>query len=179
MNLWTRLFRRRGLTFEIEEWRAAWARAAGDPNTDADTLSHLRARLDQLSNDDLEVEREMLDGLEQALALTSSIRDRGLPALATGHRVVGTDTCHFVAPASMPDDAAQPSGRLLLTSGRAIFVGGGRGLTVPWHALTRPTQADRDLVLIRLDGSALYRFRCNSYGDALCAAITARHLVRR
>jgi hypothetical protein len=142
-------------------------------------VSELRARLDQLPDDDLEIEREMLEGLEQALALTSSIKDGRLPALVTGHRVVGTDTCHFSAPASMPDIAAQPSGRLLLTSARAIFVGGGRGLTVPWHSLTRPTHAERDLVLIRVDGSALYRFRCNSYGDALCAAITAQHLVRR
>ncbi len=77
----------------------------------------------------------------------------------------------------MPDEAAQPGGRLLLTSARAIFVGSGRGATVPWHAVTRPAQAERDLVLIRTDGSTRYRFRCNSYGDALCALVTARQLI--
>jgi hypothetical protein len=181
MNLWKRLFRPRSVVAsELEDWRKAWARAAGDSASDVVALAGLRARLDQLSGrEDVEIEREMLDGLEQALSLTSAIKDRGLPALATGHRVVGTDTCHFIAPASMPDDAAQPSGRLLLTNARAIFVGGGRGLTVAWHALARPAQTERDLVLVRRDGSALYRFRCNSYGDALCAAVTARHLVQR
>jgi hypothetical protein len=121
----------------------------------------------------------MLDALDQALALAATIDRGGLPVVQTGHRVVGSDTCHFIAPASLPDDAAQPSGPLLLTSRRVIFAGGVRAVTAPWHAVTRPSHTDRDLLLVRVDGSALYRFRCNSYGDALCAAIIARHLVRR
>jgi hypothetical protein len=121
----------------------------------------------------------MLEALEHASALYESIAERGLPVLETGHRIVGSDTCHFLAPASMPDDAAQPSGRLLLTSARMIFAGGARAVTAPWHAITRPMHSERDLCLVRVDGSTLYRFRLNSYGDALCAAIVARHLVRR
>jgi hypothetical protein len=77
----------------------------------------------------------------------------------------------------MPDDPTQPSGRLLLTNARAIFVGGVRGMAVAWHAITQPTQSHRDLILIRTDGSALYRFRCNSFDDAICAAFIARRLA--
>jgi hypothetical protein len=79
----------------------------------------------------------------------------------------------------MPDDAAQPSGRLILTSGRAIFVGGARGVTVAWHSVAEPMQADRDLILVRADRETVYRFRCNSFGDALAAAFVARQLAGR
>jgi hypothetical protein len=87
--------------------------------------------------------------------------------------------CHFIAPASMPDDPAQPSGRLLLTNARAIFVGGARGITVPWHAIAQQLQTDRDIVLVRSDGAALYRFRCNSFDDALRGAFIAGRLRRK
>jgi hypothetical protein len=33
------------------------------------------------------------------------------------------------------------------------------------------------VLLVRADGSAAYRFRCNSYADALCGAALARHLI--
>ncbi len=79
----------------------------------------------------------------------------------------------------MPDEAAQPSGRLLLTNARAIFVGGAKGSAVPWHAVAQVAQADRDLVFVRADGQQLSRFRCNSFADALCAAFLARRLVDR
>ena len=181
MNLWRRLFgTRTELAKDVAAWRDDWARAAAEPHANSGVVESLRSRLPTLSvQDDLEIEHEMLEGLEQAFALTSAIAARGLPAITTGHRVVGSETCHLIAPASMPDDPAQPSGQLLLTSGRAIFVGAGRGLKVAWHTVSRPTQADRDFVLIRVDGSAMYRFRCNSYGDAISAAIIARQLVKR
>src|SRR5688500_18799858 len=181
MTFWKRWLRGPArLPPDIGAWRDEWARAVAEPTLDPAALDRLRARLPNLSTqDDLEVEREMLDGLEQAIDLSSTIADGGLPAIPTGHRVVGRDACHFISPASMPEDPAQPSGRLILTSGRVIFFGGGRSISAPWHALTRLTQSDRDLVLVRADGSALYRFRCNSYGDALCAAVVARRLLRR
>jgi hypothetical protein len=136
-------------------------------------------RLDQLaaSNGDLEIEREMLEGLEHVIGFGASVAENGLPAIVTGHRVVGRDVCHFTAPVSMPDDPAQPSGRLLLTNARAIFVGGARGVTVAWHAVVQPLQTDRDLILVRADGAAIYRFRCNSFDDVLCAAFIARRLA--
>jgi hypothetical protein len=76
----------------------------------------------------------------------------------------------------MPDDASQPSGRLLLTGVRGIFVGGSRSVTLPWHAVGRTLQSDRDLVIVRADGSAVHRFRFNSFEDALTAAFIVEQL---
>jgi hypothetical protein len=146
---------------------------------DTAQLVPLRAQLDAmgLSDDDVEIEREMLDALQDLADLVTAVRAGGLPAVETGHRVVGSDRCHFSAPASMPDEASQPSGRLLLTSGRAIFVGGAHGATAPWHSVGEAVHLDRDLVLIRSDRDKLYRFRCNTFGDALRAAFLARELM--
>jgi hypothetical protein len=80
---------------------------------------------------------------------------------------------------SLPDDPAQPSGTLLLTNIRAIFIGGSRAVTVPWHAVGRSFPQNRDLVLIRTDREDLHRFRCNSFADALRGAFLARHLSKR
>lgn len=158
-----------------QEWRAA--AAAVDPAA----VRPLRDRLAQLASgrpdDDFEIEREMLDALEHVVRFAAAADEHGLPIVTTGHRVVGTDRCHFSAPASMPDDPAQPAGRLLMTNARAIFVGGPRGVTLPWHAVAAPVQSDRDLILVRLDRTALHRFRCNSYEDALTAGFVARRLA--
>jgi hypothetical protein len=139
----------------------------------------LRAALDALDlpDEEIEIEHEMLDALRELGELTAMVRQTGLPAIETGHRVVGSERCHFTAPASMPDESAQPSGRLLLTSGRAIFAGGGAGAAVPWHSVADARQVERDLVLIRSDREQLYRFRCNSFTDALRAAFIAGELI--
>jgi hypothetical protein len=79
----------------------------------------------------------------------------------------------------MPDDAAQPSGRLIFTGARAIFAGGARALALPWHAIADVVQQERDLILIRHDRETFHRFRCNVYADALCAGLIARTLARR
>jgi hypothetical protein len=79
----------------------------------------------------------------------------------------------------MPDDPAQPTGRLLLTSTRAVFAGGARTPAVPWHATREVIQAGRDLLLVFKSGEDEgLRFRCNSFADALCGAAIARHLMR-
>jgi hypothetical protein len=121
----------------------------------------------------------MLDGLEAVVALAESIGSNGLPVIPTGHRVVGRDVCHFTASVSMPDDSAQASGRLILTNARAIFVGGARAVTVAWHMIGETQQAGRDLVLVRIDRQSLYRYRCNSFSDAMCAAFLAKRLAKR
>ncbi|HVF80250.1 MAG TPA: hypothetical protein VNA28_18300 [Solirubrobacteraceae bacterium] len=160
------------------QWRQDWTAVAAAPGEAA--VRALRERLALLPagpDDDFEIEREMLDGLEQLLRFAAHAAAHGLPAVDTGHRVVGADRCHFSAPASMPDDPAQPSGRLLLTNARAVFVGGSRGITLPWPALAAPIQSDRDLILVRVDGSALHRFRCNAYADVLTATFVARRLA--
>ena len=179
MRLLRRLFQPRGARGRLKEWHDAWTRAASEP--DVSKLEELRRGLDRLdtSDADFEIEREMLGGLEHVVEFAADVTAGGLPGIATGHRVVGTDVCHFTAPVSMPDDPSQPSGRLLLTNARAIFVGGARGVTVPWHAVGRSMHADRDLILVRADGTSLYRFRCNSFDDVLRAAFIARQLAGR
>jgi hypothetical protein len=162
---------------ELTAWRREWEAAVSGTPGDAEVV-RLRGDLDRLSRpeEEIEIEREMLDGLQRLVDLHGS---PDLPVVATGHRAVGAETCRLSAPASMPDEAAQPSGRLLLTGTRAIFVGGASGSTVPWHALGEIVRADRDLVLVRKDRSRLYRFRFNTFGDAVEAAYLARRLAGR
>lgn len=179
MNLLGWLKRRGGTNGDrrLTDWQRSWSTAA--LTADGTQVAALRAALDGLGlpEEDVEIEREMLDALEHLVALAASVGAGPLPIVETGHRVVGAETCHFTAPASMPDDTAQPSGRLLLTGGRAIFVGGARGATVPWHSVGEVVHADRDLILIRADREQLYRFRFNSYSDALCGAFLAQRLM--
>ena len=35
----------------------------------------------------------------------------------------------------------------------------------------------RDVVLVKHDRESFYRFRCNSYADALCGSFLSRHLA--
>lgn len=131
--------------------------------------------------DDLEIEEEMLDGLRQLLELERELRASHLPRVETSHRVVGSDRCHFSAPVSMPDDPAQPTGRLLLTSTRAVFAGGARTPALPWHATREVIQSGRDLMRVfrNAQGHEGHRFRCTSFTEALCGAAIARHLMIR
>jgi hypothetical protein len=130
--------------------------------------------------DDLEFEEEMLEALKQLLELERELREGRVPTVDTSHRVVGSDRCHFSAPVSMPDDPAQPTGRLLLTSTRAVFAGGARTPALPWHAAREVIQSGRDLLFVyrSAQDDAGHRFRCNSFADALCGAAIARHLMR-
>jgi hypothetical protein len=163
----------------LNAWRREWADAVKTP--DAEALERLRRALHAQPPlaDDTEIEEEMLEGLERLIALTIDLADGRLPRLESSHRIVGSDACHFSAPVSMPEDAAQPTGRLLLTGTRAVFAGGARPTTLAWHAAAEVVQADRDVLLIRSDRETAYRFRCNNYGDALAAAAIARHLAAR
>jgi hypothetical protein len=163
---------------ELADWRKTWSAVASGA-ADSSALTTLRTRLDAmaLSADDKEIELEMLDALEELLRLRADVDQGGLPVVESGHRLVGTDPCHFSAPVSMPDDDAQPSGRLLLTSTKAIFVGGARATTVPWHAVGEAVHNERDLLLIRKDREHLYRFRCNTFGDALRSAFVSQRLA--
>src|SRR4051812_10549579 len=141
----------------LDQWRRDWHTACVTP--DSGNAAALAARLErlQLPEEETEIEREMLDGLTELLRLQSDIATNGLPMLETGHRVVGTDRCHFSVTASMPDDGAQPTGRLIFTHARAIFAGGGKATTVPWHAVADVLQHDRDVLLVRHDRETFYR----------------------
>ena len=176
MALFGWLTRRSRADDPLRNWRRDCEAAIGRP--DAAAHAHLRERLGALagSAEDVEVEQEMLDALETLLALMDQLAADGLPVVATTHRVIGAEVCHFTAPVSMPEDPAQPSGRLLMTSSRAIFIGGPRAISIPWHAAADVMRRDRDLVIIRADQQALFRFRCNTYSDALTAEFVARRL---
>ena len=165
----------------VKAWREQWALAVA--SRDPHAFDRLAADLERQPPlaDDLEVEQEMLDGLRQLLDLERDLAASRLPVIDTTHRVVGADRCHFSAPVSMPDDPAQPTGRLLLTSTRAVFAGGARTPALPWHATREIVQSGRDLIFVfkRAGDEDGFRFRCNSFADALCGAAIARHLMRQ
>jgi hypothetical protein len=161
----------------VRTWRRDWDAAVEAP--EAVRVADLRARLTALGpdSDEREIEREMLEALEALVGLAAEVEATGPPTIVTGHKAAGSDLCHFAAPASRPDDPAHPAGTLLLTSSRAVFVGGSRPIAMPWHAVTSCARAERDLLLA---GRAVaHRVRCNSYNDVLRAQFLARHLSRR
>lgn len=162
-----------------DEWRGQWARAVA--SADAAAIPALEAALRRHPRmaDDLELEEEMLDALRQLVDLSHKLDTALLPIVETSHRVVGADVCHFSAAVSVPDDPAQPTGRLLLTSRRAAFAGGGRVPALAWHALRDIVQNGRDVLFVRAGGEEAVRFRCNSFADALCGAAIGRYLIRR
>jgi hypothetical protein len=170
----------RGSGDGAREWRETWTRAVA--SLDGGAVAPLEAALRATPPlaDDLEFEEEMLEALKQLLELERELAAARIPIVATSHRVVGSDRCHFSAPVSMPDDPAQPTGRLLLTSTRAVFAGGARTPALPWHATREVIQSGRDLLFIfkQTQEDAGHRFRCNSFSDALCGAAIARHLMR-
>jgi hypothetical protein len=176
---WRDWFKRSTEDGRTREWRKAWAEAIKSP--DSGRSQDLRVRLGSLglNEDETELEREMLDGLDALVDLLAATARTGPPTIETGHRAVGVESCYFSAPVSLPDDPTQPSGTLLMTKTRAIFIGGGRSVTIPWHSVGECVQQHRDLLLVRVDRQDLYRVRCNSFADTLRAAFLARHLSRR
>lgn len=177
MRLFDWFGRRDGHDKDRRRWREAWAAAVA--REDAAQADPLKAELDALHvkrGEDIEVELEMLDALERIRVLRQQTDAGSLPDVETHHRVVAGERCHFTAPASLPDDPAQASGRLLFSSSRSVFVGGGRPRPLPWHAVREVIHADRDVVFVRADGSAGARFRFNTFADAVEAAFLARRL---
>ena len=179
MGLWN-WFTGRGAAHvdsRVRRWREHWSKAAA--SSDHDEITRLARNLDAFGfpDDEIEIEREMLEALVEREKLALAIRESGLPNLETGHRVVRGELCHYSEPASMPDDAGQPSGRLLLTANRALFVGSGKTVAAAWHTISVAVHAERDVVLVKNGREHTYCFRCNTYGDALRAAFIARALL--
>lgn len=157
-------------------WREAWT-ASIEAGAGA-RIDELRGALEalQTSGDDIEMELEMLDALERLSQAREDAAGGTLPVVETRHRVISGEPCHFSAPASIPDDPAQSSGRVLFTPSRSLFVGGGATRALPWHAVYHIVRADRDVLLARADGASGARFRFNTYADAAIAAFLARRL---
>ena len=178
MKLFGWFGRRDGHQKGRRQWRDAWAAAVA--REDAAHADALKAELHSLPlppDEDFEIELEMLDALERVGALQQQTADGSLPVVETHHRVVAGERCHFTAPATLPDDPAQASGRLLFSGSRSVFVGGGgRPQPVAWHTVREVIHTDRDVVFVRGDGSASARFRFNTFADAVEAALLARRL---
>lgn len=159
----------------VRVWRTEWARALEGADTGDEPLRESLRRLAD-KEPDVELESEMLDGLDALRAAQRQVANGGLPVVETHHRVIGTDRCHFSAPASLPAEQAQPSGRVLLAGSRAVFVGGGRTAATPWHNVRQIVRSERDVLFVRGDGTAAAQYRFNTYGDAIVCAFLARHL---
>lgn len=116
-----------------------------------------------------EAQDEMIEGLEALLHLAQA----PLPILDTQHRVIGTDTCHYLAPASLIDQV-DTGGKVFVTSARVIFAAG-TVMSWAWHQIARVQREERDL-LIELKGRPGVRLRLNTYEGALVIAALTRRL---
>lgn len=153
---------------------AWWSEAnalAGRP--DADRLAALRTQVADAGTapDIAELQHEMIDGLERVMAL---VGDPALPVLATQHRVIGHEVCHFIAPVSLIEEV-DVSGKLFATAERIVFAAG----TVrqwPWHAVAALRRVERDVVIDLRGRPAAARLRTNTYGDALLLVALAERL---
>jgi len=162
-----RLFRR---TTERDVWWQDADEAATRPT--AAVIDRLEAELSPApAGVDIEAQEEMVDGLRQLLAVVSS---PALPVLASQHRVIGTDTCHFIAPVTMAEPAGA-AGKLFLTSRRLVLVSSGVSAK-PWHAVRRLSRQGRLLTIGA--GESAVQVQCNSFGDALVAHHLAAQLSK-
>ncbi len=123
--------------------------------------------------DEADRQIEFLEGLEHLAGVQANAV---MPDVPTQHRVIGTDRCHFIAPASLVGPNAV-SGKLFLTSGRAIFVGASV-VSWPWHRVRAAERMDRDVFLTILGNGEPFGVRCNTYAEALEAQHLASRLAR-
>ena len=167
-----RLFSKSRPASSTTAWWASAAALASSP--DARSIDALERDAVAIADDPDEHERqvEMIDGLRALL----DVSDGALPTVHTQHRVVGEDSCHFLAPASLVHrtDAA---GKIFLTSRRIVFVGGAPAAW-PWHRVLQVTRVERDVLIQLLGHDDVVGVRCNTYGDALVAAHLAERLAR-
>jgi len=155
---------------EIETARRTGGRAA---------LERLRTRPAELglSDDEADLELELLEGLLEVEALKEQVAGGAvLPVMETNHRALAGEPCHFAAPASRPDVAGDGGGKLFLTPHRLVYIGS-TPVTLSWAHVTGVDADARDIV-IRARPDRLLSFRCNSYIDALRGAWIASRLLK-
>lgn len=160
---------------KLAGWRQAWQRAIDTP-TEGD-LATLRRELEEATpaDGDVEMELEMLEALEQLRQFQLQAASGSLPVIETQHRMVAAEACHFSAPASVADEGAQTSGRVLITPARVVFVGAGRTQVTAWHAVRDVVRLSRDVAFVRADRSVAAQFRFNTFGDAVVTAFLSAH----
>jgi hypothetical protein len=167
--------RRRSLkAFQADVRSACAAREVGA----IDRLERRRVELD-LAEDEVAIEVEMIEALRDLADLTTTVEDEGLPVVETSHRAVGAEICHLVVPMSLPDSETQASGKLFLTDRRIVWVAGASKSAVSWSGAGLVRREDRDLVIVSADRQRVYRFRCNSYSEAIRAAFIAEWYLAR
>lgn len=125
-----------------------------------------------VSEDEVELEVEMLTGALDAIALRERIVAEGLPVLAHQHKALGDDRCHYLASVFLADDDGHRTGRLFFTNRRLFFLAS-PVLTVPWSRIAALEAEERDLLIRTVGGGEVYRFRCNSFSDARCGVVVA------
>lgn len=138
-----------------------------------DIIARLRAEAATAEDPD---ERERADEMIEGLARLQELAAHpALPALATQHRVIGADVCHFTTPASLAGQHDTP-GKLFVTSARLVFAGP-RVQAWPWHRITRVVRRERELLVAMTGAADPPVILCNSYGDALVVAYFAARLI--
>ncbi len=154
---------------------SAWWREAGAlaESPDGSRIAALRAQITDAATapDVSELQEEMIDGLERLLAFAAQ---QVLPVIETQHRVIGSERCHFIVPASLIEQV-DASGKLFATAERLVFAAG----TVrqwPWHAIAALKRVERDVVIDLRGRPAAARLRTNTYGDALLLVALAERL---
>lgn len=172
MGLFDRFRRRDSAQPDVSAWWQAANALTAAPTSDA--VAALKATTVNAAEapDLAEAQDEMLEGLEALLDLTQSAQSP-LPVLDTQHRVIGADTCHYMAPASLIDQV-DSGGKVFVTSARVIFAAG-TVVSWPWHQIVRVQREERDLVL-ELKGRPGVRLRLNTYEGALVMAALAGRL---
>lgn len=164
------LFRRRDAAPpDVSAWWQTANALTAAPTIDA--VAALKATTANAGDapDVAEAQEEMVEGLEALLHLAQS----PVPVLDTQHRVIGADTCHYMAPASLVDQV-DAGGKVFVTSARVIFAAGAVQ-SWPWHQIARVHRDERDL-LIELKARPGVRLRLNTYEGALVIAALAGRL---
>ena len=147
-------------------------------SSDEALLARLRDRPAALglTEDDVALELEILEGLLEVVALKKAAAEgAGLPEIPTNHRALAGEICRFVAPAFRPDSPNDPGGKLFFTDRRIIYLGT-PPVTISWAHVAGVHDGDRDLV-VRVRPDALRTFRCNSYLDTLRGSYVASRLL--
>src|SRR5437870_417624 len=101
-------FLKRGRDAATTAWQTRWDTAVQtlDPDASPRLRSAVAARA--AAGEDVELEEEMLQALDDVVALEGELARGVWPVVETTHRVAAGERTHFSAPVSMPDEAMQP-----------------------------------------------------------------------